>query len=92
MGVPTVSLAGRSMVANQGRLILTNAGLSDWIAEDIDGYVALAIRKATDLDALATLRAGLRDRVLASPLFDARRFAGHLAEALRGMWAQRCAH
>jgi protein O-GlcNAc transferase len=89
MGVPTVTLAGRTMVANQGRLILGTAGLDDWVAEDVDRYVALAVAKAGDLAALAELRAGLRQRVLASPLFDARRFAGHLAEALRGMWAAR---
>ena len=54
------------------------------------GLLQIAV-KATDLDALATLRAELRTRALASPLFDARRFAGHLADALRGMWAQRSA-
>lgn len=88
MGVPTVSLRGRSMVANQGRLILANAGLADWVARDVDEYVSIAVDKAADLDALAALRSGMRERVLASPLFDARRFASHLAGALHAIWSR----
>jgi predicted O-linked N-acetylglucosamine transferase (SPINDLY family) len=37
------------------------------------------------------LRGALRQQVLASPLFDAARFAGHFETALRGMWRGWCA-
>ncbi|WP_168073272.1 hypothetical protein [Caulobacter sp. SSI4214] len=43
----------------------------------------MAIAKAGDLGALSELRAGLRERVLATPLFDAARFAQGLVRALR---------
>jgi predicted O-linked N-acetylglucosamine transferase (SPINDLY family) len=36
------------------------------------------------------LRSGLRQQVLASPLFDAPRFAGNFEAALRGMWTHWC--
>jgi predicted O-linked N-acetylglucosamine transferase (SPINDLY family) len=39
---------------------------------------------------LAALRKGLRQQVLASPIFDASRFAGHFENALRGMWKKWC--
>jgi len=43
---------------------------------------------SSDLDRLASLRAGLRQQVLASPLFDASRFAKNFEEALWGMWQE----
>jgi protein O-GlcNAc transferase len=42
------------------------------------------------LQGLARLRAGLRQQVLASPIFDAPRFAVHFEAALRGMWQLWC--
>jgi predicted O-linked N-acetylglucosamine transferase (SPINDLY family) len=67
-----------------------NAGLPEWIAEDADDYVARAVSYAGDLQRLAALRGGLRQQVLASPIFDATRFAQNLEVALRGMWQAWC--
>jgi len=86
MGVPTVTLLGNSMISRQGASLLTYAGLTDWIAGDVERYVAMTIERASDLDKLARLRAGLRRQVLASPLFDGKRFARHFEEAMWGMW------
>ena len=86
MGVPVLTLAGDRFVSRQGVGILMNAGLPDWIAANEDEYLAKAIAFASDLDKLAVLRAGLRAQVLASRLFDARRFAGNFQDALREMW------
>jgi len=88
MGVPLVTLAGHSLVARQGVGVLMNAGLSDWIAENGEEYVAKVVLFASDLDKLASLRAGLRSQVLASPLFDAPRFARNIENALWEMWNQ----
>ena len=38
---------------------------------------------------LATIYQELRERVTASPLMDAPRFAGHFVQALHEMWAAR---
>jgi len=86
MGVPTVTLAGNTMIARQGASLLSAAGLNDWIASSEAEYVDKAIAFAEDLPGLNALRSGLREKVLASPLFDAARFARHLEEALWGMW------
>jgi predicted O-linked N-acetylglucosamine transferase (SPINDLY family) len=90
MGVPVLTLAGERFLSRQGVGLLMNAGLTEWIAADADDYVARAILHAGDMQRLAALRDGLRQRVLASPIFDAPRFARHFEIALRGMWQKWC--
>jgi predicted O-linked N-acetylglucosamine transferase (SPINDLY family) len=89
MGVPTVTLAGETLLARQGASLMTAAGLSDWIANSPAGYVRLALDRAADPDHLAALRAEMRAQVAGSPLFDGPRFARHLEDALWAMWAAR---
>lgn len=89
MGVPTLTLSGNSMLSKQGESLLTAAGLPDWIAADKDDYIRKAATVATRIDELAALRQGLRDRLRASPLMDASRFARHLEDALLDIWARR---
>ena len=88
MGVPLITLAGDSLISRQGVGVLTNAGLTDWIADDEESYLAKALIFASELDKLAKLRASLRSRVLASPLFDAPRFARYFENALLEIWNQ----
>lgn len=90
MGVPVLTLAGDRLLARQGVGMMVNAGLPDWVVDSADAYVERARALAADAAALAALRARLREQVLASPLFDAPRFAMHLEQALRGMWQERC--
>ncbi len=86
MGVPVLTLQGGCVLSRQGETLLQAAGLPDWIARDVDDYVAKAVTFASDLPRLATVRAGLRQQVLRSPLFDAPRFANHLTQAWQEMW------
>lgn len=86
MGVPTLTLAGDTLLSRQGASILTAAGLSDWIATSEAEYVEKAIRFANNLLSLADLRDSLRAQVLVSPIFDAQRFARNFEDALWGMW------
>jgi len=88
MGVPTLTLAGNTLISRQGASLLSAAGLSDLIADSEVEYVEKAVAIAHDPAKLAELRAGLRRQVQASPLFDAPRFAGHFEAALWGMWEQ----
>lgn len=90
MGVPVLTLAGERFLSRQGVGLLMNAGLPEWIAADADDYIARAVFHASDIHRLASLRNGLRQQILASPIFDAPRFARHFEAALRGMWARWC--
>lgn len=90
MGVPVVSLAGRTAVGRGGLSILSNIGLPDLVARDADQYVRIAVRLAADRPRVAELRATLRERMQKSPLMDARRFARNVEAAYREMWRQWC--
>jgi len=86
MGVPVLSRRGSRFLSHAGESLLKTAGLPEWIAADDEDYVRRAQAYAADVTSLAELRAGLRDRLLASPLCDAPRFAANLGQALNGMW------
>ncbi len=91
MGVPVLTLSGERFLSRQGVGLLTNAGLSDWVAADVSSYIEQAVFHAGGVQELSALRAGLRQQLLASPVFDSERFATHFEAALRSMWAQWCA-
>lgn len=90
MGVPVLTLAGEQFLARQGVGLLMNAGLPEWVADSPDHYVTLAIKHARELSDLALLRTELRSRLLASPIFDAPRFAAHFETTLRDLWRRWC--
>lgn len=86
MGVPTLTLAGNTLIARQGASLLSAAGLADWIAESRADYVDKARMFAGNLSELARLRVALREQVLASPLFDGARFAKNMEFVLWEIW------
>lgn len=76
MGVPVLTQPGAAPISRQGLSFLQTLGLADgWVASDADDFVRLAALRLQDRAALARLRAGLRERMAASPLCDAGRFA-----------------
>lgn len=89
MGVPVLTLHGDRFLSLTAKSVAHHAGLAGWVANDKDDYVAKAVAFTSDLDRLAALRAGLRQQVLASPLFDVSRFALNFENALWGMWQAR---
>jgi predicted O-linked N-acetylglucosamine transferase (SPINDLY family) len=90
MGVPVVSLVGTRPVSRAGLSILSNVGLPELVARSEDDYVKFAIELANDLPRLSELRSSLRQRMLASPLTDARQFARDIEAAYRQMWQAWC--
>jgi predicted O-linked N-acetylglucosamine transferase (SPINDLY family) len=90
MGVALVSLAGSMAVGRSGVSFLSNVGLSELIAGTPQDYVSIAVKLATDLPRLAEMRASLREKVLASPLVDARGYARDTEAAYRRMWRNWC--
>jgi protein O-GlcNAc transferase len=90
MGVPVVSLAGRTAVSRAGSTLLSNVGLERLVARNAEQYVELAAELIRDVGGLAASRRELRDRIEASPVMDARQFVGDLEAALRTVWRAWC--
>ncbi len=86
MGVPVLTRRGDRFIGHNGETIAHNAGLSEWVARDEDDFVQKACELTRDLDGLAALRASMRTRLKAAPLFDAVRFARHFEDMLWRMW------
>ena len=91
MGVPVITLAGKTAVGRGGVSILSTLGLQEFIAPSAEGYVSLAAQLAGDLPRLESLRANLRTRMQQSRLMDAPHFARTMEHAFRAMWSEWCA-
>ena len=95
MGVPVITLAGKTHASRVGVSLLNAAGLPKLVAHDEDDYVRIAAALAADMPRLstlrATLRATLREKVKAAPLMDAARLARNVEAAYRGVWRAWCA-
>jgi len=89
MGVPVVAKLGNSVPSRISGAILHAIGLSDWAAGDDEHYVALAIRQAGDLGALAQLRRESRTRIAASEAGKPERYTRAVEQAYRNMWLRR---
>lgn len=90
MGVPVVSLVGGRNLSRAGLSLLSNVGLAELAATDVDGYVGAAVRLAGDRPGLAALRSSLRARMMASPLLDAEGYTRKVEQAFRDMWFDWC--
>jgi predicted O-linked N-acetylglucosamine transferase (SPINDLY family) len=90
MGVPMVSLAGKTAVGRAGLSILSVVGAPELVARTPEQYIQIAADLANDLPRLAALRRTLRLKMQASPLMDAPRFARNMEAAYREMWRNWC--
>ena len=91
MGVPIVTLPGTRSVSRSASSVVSNVGLTDWIASSPEDYVRRAVRFAGERERLAELRASMRGRMAASPLMNEERFVRDLEAAYRQMWRTWCA-
>ncbi|MCU0817715.1 MAG: tetratricopeptide repeat protein [Beijerinckiaceae bacterium] len=85
LGVPVVSKRDRVSVGRLSQMVLEPLGLGDWIVDSEDEFVERAVLAASDIDALAEMRATLRDRIRNSPFMDFRTRTRNLENAFRDM-------
>ena len=90
MGVPVLTLQGRSHAGRVGASLLSRVALQEFVAQDWSDYVEKAVVWAGRQDNSGELRSKLRGRLLASPLMDAGRLARGLEAAFREAWRSYC--
>ncbi len=91
MGLPVVTRAGRRSASRASASILSTIGLGDLVADSDQAYRDIAARLADDAPGLARLRAGLRARMLATPLMQPQVFVRNLEALYERAWAERSA-
>ena len=81
-GVPLVALCGETFASRVSASILTAARLPELTVTSIAQYLALALKLATDHEALARMKAKVARSRANSPLFDTPGFTRGLEKAL----------
>ncbi len=90
MGVPVLTLLGKTVVGRAGWSQLCNLDLKELAAETPEQFVSMAARLADDLPRLQELRRSLRPRMSQSPLMNAGLFATQMEQAFREIWRRWC--
>lgn len=86
MGVPLVTLNGKTLSSRMGVGLLALLGRHEWIARSQQEYLKIACDLAADVPRLNSIRMGLRQETEASVLMREDVYGQELGRALRTMW------
>ena len=86
MGVPVLTLKGNNFVSRCGESINLNLKMSDFIAKNKTEYISKALSLTEDINNLVEIRKSLRQKALASPLFDTEKFGQDFGDLLSNVW------
>jgi predicted O-linked N-acetylglucosamine transferase (SPINDLY family)/sulfatase maturation enzyme AslB (radical SAM superfamily) len=85
-GIPVVAIDGADWRGRTAAAVLAGAGLDEFVAPDVDGYIDKAVALAASPARLAGLRATLGRHIAASPQWDVKTFAVDFEKTLRSIW------
>ena len=86
MGVPVLTVAGKSMVSRQAAAVLQGVGCEQWICKNEAEMVEQALSLANDCKELQELRMHQRQKMVKSDLIDHAGLAVSLENAFRSWW------
>ena len=87
-GLPVVTRRGSSFAGRVAESVLNAVGLPELIADDLEGYRALALGLARDEDQLAAIKSKLARNRLTFPLFDTAGLCRSIESAFETMWGR----
>ncbi|MEP0913444.1 O-linked N-acetylglucosamine transferase, SPINDLY family protein [Leptolyngbya sp. GB1-A1] len=86
MGVPIVTKVGQQWAARNSYAMMTNAGISEGIAQTDEEYIAWGIRLGEDAQLREQISLKLKQSRQTSPLWDSEKFAREVEHAYEQMW------
>jgi predicted O-linked N-acetylglucosamine transferase (SPINDLY family) len=86
MGVPIVTLPGKSFASRVAASLLQAIGLPELVTDTLPAYEALALQLATNPAVLKQTRDTITRNRLSMPLFDTDRLRRHIEAAYTAMW------
>jgi predicted O-linked N-acetylglucosamine transferase (SPINDLY family) len=90
MGVPELTLIGPRVIQRTTASLLTNLGLTEFIAQTREEYIEQAVSWVTTRkQELNDIRLNLRKAFIASPIHDG--YVDRVEEAYRSLWRDWCA-
>lgn len=92
MGVPILTLPGRTHASRVTASLLHRLGMDGWIARDREDFLETGSLVAQNPVMLEELRKNQRRRFLESPLGNGSILAADLEDAYREMWERYCSH
>jgi predicted O-linked N-acetylglucosamine transferase (SPINDLY family) len=91
LGVPVVAKLGNGASSRAAGAIIKAIGLHDWVADDDDGYVAIAEKFAASPAYLEKLRAELPGMIAGSAAGNIETYTRKVEEGYRQFWRDYCA-
>ena len=86
MGVPVVTLRGKSHGSRFGASIMTSADLNELVAQNGMEYVKKAVQLGRRKELIAGYHAGLREHLLKSALMDSRQYMKEIEACYHDAW------
>lgn len=90
MGVPVVAKLGNCSSSRLGGAIMISLGLDDWVGNDDDSYIAIALEKAANPSELQAVRQSLPNRIAQSASGNSALYTAKVEEAYRTLWRDYC--
>ena len=90
MGVPVLTLAGKNFCGRMGASIMQHLGMPEWVVEDKESYIKIAVIMASNRKKLLETKSKLREQMLASPLCDVEGFSKEVNGIFIQIWQQYC--
>lgn len=90
MGAPVVVKYGEHFVSRMGASFMTAAGLPEWVAQNDEEYIKIAVRQAQDRQGLYELKKQMRARLSSLPAWNIDQYAKDWEAAIRKAWQEYC--
>jgi predicted O-linked N-acetylglucosamine transferase (SPINDLY family) len=90
MGVPTITLAGKTLAGRSGAAIMSQYSLGEFVANDQSEYLEKAVNWAQRQEDLSVIRSSMRERIENNATYSKEFIAKITEKALRKTWEIWC--